>query len=58
MDAKPKPGTRVWYETRVAAVVVQDDDPIPTRTHATIRIEDGPMKGQQFEVPLERLADL
>jgi hypothetical protein len=41
MDAKPKPGTPVWYETRVEAVVVEDGDPVPTRTHATIRGDRG-----------------
>jgi len=57
MDAKPKPGTHVWYETRVEAVVIPDDV-TPTGVEATIRIEKGPMKGQQFSVPLDLLAEL
>ena len=58
MDAKPKPGTHVWYQTRVEAVVLPDEDVNPSRTHANIRIENGAMKGQEFPVPLELLAEL
>jgi hypothetical protein len=45
-------------ETRVEAVVLPDEDVNPSRTHATIRIEKGPMKGQEFSVPLELLAEI
>ena len=55
MDAKPKPGTHVWYKTRVEAVVLPDEDIEPSWTHANIRIEKGEMKGQQFEVDLDLL---
>jgi hypothetical protein len=39
-------------------VVLPDEDVNPSRTHATIRIEKGPMKGQEFSVPLELLAEI
>jgi hypothetical protein len=46
------------YETRVEAVVLPDEEVNPSRTHANIRIEKGPMKGQEFSVPLELLAEI